>query len=179
MDAFSLLGLPRRPWLDPDEVRAAFQEKSRALHPDAPGGDAAAFAALNAAQQTLASPAARLRLLAGNAPIPAAPPDVDFAFRLGGQLRVIDAALAKVRSARLGLERALAVRELVSLRGEVEKLSAELRSRLAAAEERLRGVSLDQPAALAALAAEFTYLDRWTAQLRERQLELQITLSQK
>jgi curved DNA-binding protein CbpA len=67
-DAFALLGLPRRATLSSDEVRAAFQRKGAALHPDGAGDGERAqrttdFTALNEAHATLTSLPRRLRHL--------------------------------------------------------------------------------------------------------------------
>ena len=67
-DFFAWLGMPRRPWLDPEAVKERFHTLSREHHPDqqAAGSNAetdAAFARLNAAQAALRDPKARLRCL--------------------------------------------------------------------------------------------------------------------
>lgn len=62
-DYFAALGLERKAALDVEAVKARFQERGRDLHPDAKGGDAQAFAALNEAQAVLTRPSARLRHL--------------------------------------------------------------------------------------------------------------------
>ena len=178
MDAFTLLGLPRRPWLDPAAVRTAFQQRARALHPDSAAGDAEAFAALNAAQRTLTIPAARLRLLVGDAPIPAAPPDIEMGFRIGTFLREADKALADHHAARTPLDRALAAGEIARVRRTAAELTAAVAAHQAETERQLRALDADWPAVapkdLAVLAGAFTFLDRWTTQLRERRIELQI-----
>jgi curved DNA-binding protein CbpA len=68
MDAFALLDLPRRASLSGEEVRAAFQRKGAALHPDGAGEEerarrTAEFAALNEAHAILSSQPRRLRHL--------------------------------------------------------------------------------------------------------------------
>jgi DnaJ-domain-containing protein 1 len=68
MDNFALLGQPRRPWLDPEALKAAFLEQSARLHPDrvhaANAAEQAAatgrFAELNAAYHCLREPKERL-----------------------------------------------------------------------------------------------------------------------
>lgn len=68
MDAFELLGLPRRPWVDSDQVKTLFHERSAALHPDrhhtAPESVreemGRRYAALNEAHQILREPRERL-----------------------------------------------------------------------------------------------------------------------
>lgn len=68
-DHFAALGLPRRAWLDPEEIKARHHALIAAGHPDKPTGDPALAASLNAARSTLGNPATRLRhLLALEAP---------------------------------------------------------------------------------------------------------------
>lgn len=67
-DAFALLGFPRRPWLDPDALKARFHEVSAPLHPDrfhsGTSGERELaqqqFADLSAAFHTLKEPRERL-----------------------------------------------------------------------------------------------------------------------
>lgn len=58
-NAFELLGLEARLSLDEAELREAFREAGKKLHPDA-GGDPADFERLRAAVETLSSPGRRL-----------------------------------------------------------------------------------------------------------------------
>ena len=59
-DPFSALGLPPRPDLTDDEVRAAWRRIAAATHPDLPdGGDGARFAAAAAAYAELRTPYGR------------------------------------------------------------------------------------------------------------------------
>ena len=62
IDLFALLEEPRRPWLDPDELKAKYHQLTALHHPDVAGatGD---FSEINRAYQTLADPVARLRHL--------------------------------------------------------------------------------------------------------------------
>jgi len=177
-DAFALLDLPRRPWLAPAVVRSAFQTRARALHPDSAAGDAEAFTALNSAQRALSTPAARLRLLLPGVAIPAAPPDIEMGFRIGAFLREADKVLTDHHAARTPLDRALVAGEIARLRRAAAELTAAVADHTTASEARLRALDASWPAVavedLAALAGAFTFLDRWTAQLRERRLALQI-----
>ena len=64
-DPFTALGLPARPGLTDDEVRAAWRRVAAATHPDrADGGDAARFAAAAAAYTTIRSGFGRSEALA-------------------------------------------------------------------------------------------------------------------
>src|SRR5262249_36593972 len=68
-DPFTVLGLPARPGVGDDEVRAAWRRIAAATHPDrADGGDPARFAAAAAAYTTL-----RTRSGRGEAPADLAP----------------------------------------------------------------------------------------------------------
>jgi hypothetical protein len=56
-DPFAALGLPARPGLTDEEVRAAWRAIATAAHPDrADGGNTAAYAAASAAYQVLRTP---------------------------------------------------------------------------------------------------------------------------
>jgi hypothetical protein len=64
-DPFSVLGLPARPEVGDDEVRAAWRRIAAATHPDrADGGDPARFAAAAAAYTTLRTRSGRGEALA-------------------------------------------------------------------------------------------------------------------
>ena len=61
MDHFAVLGIPRAAWVEAEELKTRFHRLSAERHPDAAGGDGAAFTELNAAWQALREPAACLR----------------------------------------------------------------------------------------------------------------------
>jgi curved DNA-binding protein CbpA len=64
-DPFTVLGLPARPGLTDDDVRAAWRRVAAATHPDrADGGDAARFAAAAAAYTTIRTGFGRTEALA-------------------------------------------------------------------------------------------------------------------
>jgi hypothetical protein len=72
-DPFTVLGLPARPGLSDDEVRAAWRRIAAATHPDrTDGGDAARFAAAAAAYTALRTNFGRAEALA-DLPRPAGP----------------------------------------------------------------------------------------------------------
>src|ERR1051325_826710 len=62
LDAFALFGQLHAPWLDVEALKLEFHRRSALSHPDA-GGEAAQFADLNRAWQTLRDPVTRLRHL--------------------------------------------------------------------------------------------------------------------
>lgn len=67
-DAYALLGEPRRPWIDPEAIKARFHERSLPIHPDRFHGSTDAektganqqFAELSAAYHVLKEPRERL-----------------------------------------------------------------------------------------------------------------------
>jgi hypothetical protein len=72
-DPFAVLGLPARPGLTDDEVRAAWRRIAAATHPDrADGGDAARFAAAAAAYTAIRTGFGRAEALADLAGPPGA-----------------------------------------------------------------------------------------------------------
>ncbi len=64
-DYFALLEQPRRPWLDPEELKQVFHQKTLATHPDAQTepGENETFTQLNEAYQVLREPKRRLQHL--------------------------------------------------------------------------------------------------------------------
>src|ERR1700676_5186710 len=80
-DPFTALGLPARPGLDDETVRAAWRAIAAATHPDRPdGGDTARYAAASAAYAQLRTPWGRSEACAdltddpgGTMPMPAVP----------------------------------------------------------------------------------------------------------
>lgn len=177
-DPFALLGLPRRPWLEEGAVRAAFHQRAREWHPDAPGGDVEKFSALNAAQAALSDPATRLQMLSGHSPSPAMPADPGLGFRVGNAIREADSITGRLSSARNSLDRALLAPEASRSKKSLENLGleiAEALERAVAAARTLDAAWPDvEPEQLARLGAEFRFLRRWRAQLRERALALSL-----
>ena len=187
-DFFAWLGMPRRPWLDPEEVKERFHALSREHHPDqqAAGSNAetdAVFARLNAAQAALRDPKARLRCLlelehpgvkvSGPAAVPGTLADL-FA-PIHGLVGRIDALLAKKASAPSALARALLAREEWGLQeeaqerlGALEELHARASEELRAFDERWEPRPPDAAGLLHGFYQRFAYLSRWTDQLRER-----------
>ncbi|HEY8904323.1 MAG TPA: J domain-containing protein [Chthoniobacterales bacterium] len=175
MDAFEVLGLPRRPWLDARDIRVAFQELSRNLHPDAVGGDAGRFVALNAAHATLSHPGARLRLLAGgSAPgvegsLPTG--DSDLFMLVGAIVHKARALRTKATAATSALSRALLAADASRICGDVEMGLGQIDAALGAAEERLRAMDEAWPtvsaADLQALATRFDRLMKWRSELAD------------
>jgi hypothetical protein len=76
-DPFAVLGLPARPDLTDEQVRAAWRAIATTAHPDLAGGDQARYAAASAAYAALRTPWQRAEayadLAAGHIPPPVAP----------------------------------------------------------------------------------------------------------
>lgn len=167
-DAFAVLGLPRRPLLDPEDIKNAH-------HRLAASGPASAE--LNEARSILENPATRLRLLADGEP-PANVADWEFLMRCGAVFKNADRWLQASRSASSALQRAVLRSELPGIRRDLDSLAAalqarqdELQTRLAAADARWPDVESRE---LAALAGEFVFLQRQTDLAAKTRLDLEI-----
>ena len=187
-DLFALLGEPRRPWLDPEQVKDTFHRLSRTEHPDQQTAENANFTRLNQAQATLRDPKLRLRhllelefpevKLSGPSGVPA---DLaDLFVSVHGLLRETDALLTKKSAATSALAKALLAREEFAAREKVEAILAPLDALHAAATADLqafdaRWMDARPPEASTALHdfyQRFAYLSRWLEQLRERLFQL-------
>lgn len=183
-DAFAIFNLPRRPWLDAAALRDEFHRRSASLHPDA-GGDSDQFTQLNSAHQTLREPAARLRhlleleapaLLAQAQQIP--PALADRFMRVAAARQSSSAFLAKHRAASSPLARALLAAEHATQSRALDATLADLESAQTESIAQLQKLDADWQSHLAELAtlqAALSYLEKWTAQLRESQLQLTLS----
>lgn len=179
-DHFLALAQPRRPWLASADLRESFQRAAARHHPDA-GGDAAHFAALNAAHTVLSAPATRLRhlielaaphLLHRPAPIP--PGLADLFMQMAAARRARETFARKHAATASPLGRALLAAEKAGLVGELAAALARLATAHETALAELRALDAAWPAPtaaewerLAVLQASFAFLEKWTAQLRE------------
>ncbi len=183
-DAFAILQLPRRPWLEESDVRAAFQKAATHAHPDA-AGSTLDFANLTQAYQTLREPASRIKhLLALEAPNtpPASgiPAELIPLFPMIAKVReAIDRWNQKRSQAVSKLEQAVAKTELAQLRSDAGKVHDQVAIAMRSALDELRVLDAAWPShaavhELAALQARLTFLEKWQAQLRETLLRLDI-----
>ncbi len=185
-DAFAIFDLPCRPWLDAAELREEYHRRSATQHPDA-GGDGEKFAQLNSAHQILRSPAARLRhlleleapeLLAQAQQIP--PTLADRFMRVATARQGCAAFLAKHRAATSPLARALLTGEHAAQSRALGSIFADLEAVQTEALAHLKILDADwrnQLPEVARLQAEFSYREKWIAQLRDSQLELTLTFN--
>ena len=182
-DAFALFNLPRSPWLNAASLREDFHRQSASLHPDA-GGDAEHFAQLNAAYESLRTPASRLRhlleleapeLLAQSQEIP--PALADRFMRVAAARQESATFLAKLAAAATPLARALLTREQLATGRTLKSALSKVKSAEAIALVRLRDLERiwrDHLPELASLHADFSYVEKWIALLRDAQLELDL-----
>ncbi len=188
MDAFALLGLPRRAALDEAALRQAYTSLSRTAHPDH-GGSETQASALNAAYEVLRQPERRLRHL-----LELAGPEEAAAWRtvpldegmmqtfmdLGDALEKSAAFLERKQKATSALAKALLTAEEMQHRESLEAIGMALQERRDAMESALGGLDASLSAtpdlptwqALAAAQARFAYVAKWQAQIRERLLAL-------
>lgn len=127
MNAYAILGIPERLVLSEDEIRSAFREAGKRVHPDAGGGEGE-FAVLKEAQSLLSSPSKRLRHwleLRGS--------DIETRGAIGGELMELfsevgavnqraDALARKREAAQSALAKALLEAETQVCREEVETM---------------------------------------------------------
>jgi len=186
-DHFAVLGLERRAALEADAIKARFQERGRALHPDTGGGDAPAFVALNQAQSVLSRPSARLRhlieltwggeavaALRGGAMSSAL---MDRFAEVGAVLARADAYVAKKAKARSALARALLAGEelevnqaLLATGGTLMRLRKEIESSLPELDRIIEGGAGE--CETVAACRDLSYAEKWQAQLQERMAAL-------
>ena len=188
-DPFSLLGVARRPLLDPEEIGSAYRRLAGQLHPDQASGDALKFRELGEAAAILKDPAPRLRELAGgSAPSGGSlPPEASDLFpKVATVLQQADSLLEKQGSATNALAKALLVTPFRKLADDLETILSLLESWKSTLHQELQRVDQEWPehgspsrsalAALTHLADSFTFAGRWELQLRNRKLALEAAL---
>lgn len=178
-DAFTLLQLSRHPWLESDDVRAAFQARAAQIHPDR-AGEAADFAELTRAYETLREPSSRLRhwlaLAHPAATVPAgvSPDLLEWFPRVAAQVQALKQAAQKKAAATSPLARALAMGAL----GPAGELQQEIEKLQEAAFARIRELGPttheSEVAELARLAGRLVFLEKWSGQLSEGVLGLRM-----
>jgi DnaJ-domain-containing protein 1 len=203
-DSFVLLGQPRRPWLDPDKLKARYLELSGEVHPDRfhsasqeqQQAATARHSELNAAYQRLRDPKERLlhliELEHGRRPqeIQNVPPETMELFVQVGQLcRAVDAFLAERATAPSPMLKAKGFEEALDWTDRLQKMQDTLASQRAALEGRLKmlDAAWNAPSAsesrapgslpwgeLEQLYRRFSFLSRWIGQLHERIVQLSL-----
>lgn len=191
-DYFALLDQPRRPWLEPEQVKQAFHARALQVHPDAqlqqearPSSDAL-FAQLNEAYQVLQDPKRRLQHLLRLEGYPpdrtpgATPPQIEQLFPMVAAATQRAAMVAQQSAAATNLlARTLLKSEMQNAANELELVREKVRQIQETAIARLQqldrcwtgkiGDGLDQ---FRSLYLEFSYVTRWLAEVQEKQLQL-------
>ena len=171
MDAFQALGFPRELDLDPDAVRARFQERSLELHPDR-GGNAEDYGELVEAAAILGNHARRWRHWAELQGWNRAEKIVEMDDSIADEFNRVGDLLARSREivrAKLKADSALA-------KAMVERKSmpmvAELSEKISAIAGKEAGILARareeiSPAEAVELSGQLACLARWTSELRE------------
>jgi curved DNA-binding protein CbpA len=185
-DAFSLLALPRRPWLEADLVRQAFQKKAGAAHPDRnldrAAESAALFAQIAHAYEVLRHPGSRLLAYLGEMAHPAG--------ELPGELMDLFAKIAAHRqkmkaiearrgatSSRLGAvllanECAAAMADAEALIEELDRRRESLCASIREIDARAEAAHPEDRGSLLAIAHRLAFIEKWRGQLAEMLLRL-------
>ncbi len=201
VDYFALLGQPRRPWIDPEQLQRKFLAISNEVHPDKVHGGSPEekqdaqqrYTDLNSAYQTLRQPKERLahliELQTGNKPaaIQNAPNGLmDLFLEIGTVCREVDQFTEHRRQTTSPLVHVSFFARGQELADKVGILQEHVRKQHKAAELALLDLdgewqkkAGDQATAVSWPLTEleevyrtFSYLSRWSAQLQERQLQL-------
>ena len=196
-DYFALLNVPRRPQIDLEALKASFHALSAQTHPDRMAAAAPAerqqaadaYTQLNEAYQTLKEPKTRLQLLitleSGRKPGDSQKlPDSLMAMfaRIGPLLRQADALVKLKSNSTSALERALTMAKALPCLQQINQARTQLqqqRDQLTSALDQLDELwtPTEKIAGELIIRAEglyhhFGFLDRWLAQLQEREFEL-------
>ena len=191
-DHFAALDLPRRPWLDPEEIQRRFHDASSAAHPDrqsqgrdAPeGASSALFQEINAAYQVLRDPVSRMQHflelengVAGSVVEQTPSSLVDTFLDVGAILQRLDRDIAECREAPSPMLKALkaqgvfdGVDAAVSLQGQLETRIEGLMVQTKDWDQEFGASDRDSDglSALEGIYREWRYLARWLEQLQER-----------
>jgi curved DNA-binding protein CbpA len=184
-DHFATLNQPRRPWLDPEELKQIFHRRTAEQHPDKKG-DTTAFAEMNSAYSVLKDPVSRLRhlleleaseTLEAGAELPQKLTD---AFMRVATLRqAIDAFIKEQSLATTPLAQALLASARFTLQRDVKLELATLDEAYAQGLEAIKAADAEWDtrrdelqALLWELQQELTYVVKWSAQLREALFQL-------
>jgi len=201
-DHFARLAIPRRPWLDVEQLKQRFYELSTEVHPDQSKNDTLKskavleqeFAEVNAAHQCLSNTKTRVRHLIelelGQAPknVQSIPTKMtDWFMEIGAICRKVDAFLTKKEQQDSPMLQAALMVEGMALHDEVVESHQKLQTELAKIDdslkalnsdwERLDGV-IDGRAAilpldkLDAIGQRLSFWVKWSAEIGERSSRL-------
>ncbi len=175
MSPFTQLGLPASLLLSDDDIKKAFQQKSREAHPDH-GGNVEAFAALNEAHQILFVPASRLKawMLVNQISIDErgaiASELIDIFSEIAALLANADALIMKREQATSQLSKALLEKEVFLMRNKIE---AQIDFVSLKREEHVKSTfsqieNSNSPDLANSTLRSLIFIEKWIRQLRER-----------
>lgn len=194
IDYFALLDQPRRPWLDPDELKDTYHQKTLQAHPDAQASRAAAsvtnatFTNLNEAYQVLQDPKRRLHhLLSLEGAAPASTDQTvpqqlhDLFPRIGALTQQTNLFLETIRSTSNALSRSLLKPQILEAQKEAKEMREQIQRLSDKSLEQLRQINsawannpAEQIEDLSNLYFVFAYLTRWSAQIDEMTFQLSL-----
>ena len=165
-DLFAVLGLPRSPWLDAEELK---QRHHALMAAEASANSSPTV--LNEARRILQNPALRIRhFLALEFPDhqPTNQPHQDWEFflKIGQATRQASELAARKSSLSHPLARAALQKEILNQKATLLTLKEEIEKRLAAADARLQAFEKN-PEGLQSLAEEFAFLQKNQTAVRE------------
>ncbi|MGC4015479.1 MAG: hypothetical protein QM755_13325 [Luteolibacter sp.] len=175
MDAFETLGIPRALVIPEEEVRAAFREAGKRVHPDA-GGSEMEFAAAQQAFATLMSPSKRLkhwltlRGESGDDRGSISPELMDLFGQVGAAMQQADGVVRKRGEARSALVLAMLEGETQACREAIEVAISKVDAAIGA--EVSVFPAIESGAVTASQAAQhvrnLAFMEKWRANLQER-----------
>jgi curved DNA-binding protein CbpA len=189
IDYFALLQQPRRPWLDPEQLKQKHQQLTLAAHPDREGSNRPAlnFAAINEAYRVLSDPKLRLQHLLSledRAPVAGRvmPHELTELFTETGTLiQESNRLLEKLRNTTSALSKSLLRSDVLKAQKRTSELVEQLQNLYENAMgdlQKLDAMWNDGPQELSddltKLYYRFAYLGRWIEQLREAQFQLSV-----
>ena len=194
IDYFALLDQPRRPWLDPDELKDTYHRKTLQANPDAQANTAAAgatdtaFTNLNEAYQVLQDPKRRLHhllSLEGAAPSSTdqtVPQQLHDLFpRIGALAQRALLLLEELGATSNALSRSLLKPQILEVQKEAKEAREQIQQLSDKSLEQLRQMNTawandpaEQIENLSGLYFVFAYLGRWSAQLDEITFQLSL-----
>jgi curved DNA-binding protein CbpA len=194
IDYFALLDQPRAPWLDLDQLKDTYHQKTLQAHPDAqtsrPGPDTTdtAFTSLNEAYQVLHDPKRRLHhllSLEGHAPSSGdqtVPRELHDLFpAVGAFVQRANLLLEKIRITSNALSRSLLKPQILEVQQEAKELREQIQNLSDASLGELRQINTawaknpaEQIEQLSNLYFSFAYLSRWSTQLDEMSFQLSL-----
>jgi curved DNA-binding protein CbpA len=193
IDYFALLDQPRVPWLDPNELKNAYHQKTLQGHPDAQTtrcrADAAdtTFASLNEAYQVLQDPKRRLHhLLSLEGAAPSSHQTVpqhlhDLFPVVGAVTQRANLLLEKIGTTSNRLSQSLLKPQILEVQNETKEVHKRIQNLFDTSLAELQQINIawaknpgEQIKALSNLYVVFAYLTRWLAQLDEITFQLSL-----